>query len=142
MNASRYGLTFHHFGLALREEGPARTFLTGLGYKIGTLVSDPEQNVRVGMCRGDGLPSLELVLPLDEGGPLATILKRQDASIYHSCYTTADADGALAAMAADGLAHMPVSPAKPAVLFNGRPVSFHYIAGFGLIELIHTSTPA
>jgi hypothetical protein len=136
-NPSRYGLTFHHFGLALREESAARTFLEGLGYRLGELIDDPEQNVRVAMCRGAGLPALELVLPGNGAGPLDALLKRQDASLYHSCFTTRDADAALAAMERDGLQHAPVSPAKPAVLFGGRAVSFHYIGGFGLIELIH-----
>lgn len=137
MRAARYGLQFHHLGLAVREEAAATRFLTGLGYKVGDLIADPRQNVRVAMCHGENLPAIELVLPLEGLGPLASVLKRQDGAFYHSCYTTNDAEGALRIMAEDGLELTPISSAKPAVLFDGTPVSFHYIAGFGLIELIH-----
>ncbi len=134
---SRYGLHFHHYGLAVREEAPARRFLQGLGYAVDELIVDPLQNVRVGLARAATLPTVELVLPTDTPGPLNTVLKGRDAQVYHSCYTTADAAATLAAIAADGLQQMPVSEPKPAVLFGGLPVSFHYVAGFGLVELIH-----
>jgi glyoxalase/bleomycin resistance protein/dioxygenase superfamily protein len=137
MSPSRYGLHFHHFGLAAREEAPARTFLEGLGYEVGELITDPLQNVRVSLARAPGLPTVELVLAAGEEGPLSNVLKRQETNIYHSCYTTQDAVAALAAIEASGLQHLEVSAPKPAVLFGGRPVSFHYVSGFGLIELIH-----
>ena len=92
------------------------------------------------MCHGENLPAIELVLPLEGLGPLASVLKRQDGIFYHSCYTTEDAKGALRAMKEDGLELTPIGAAKPAVLFGGIAVSFHYIAGFGLIELIHAET--
>jgi methylmalonyl-CoA/ethylmalonyl-CoA epimerase len=132
-----FGLEFHHVGLALRDEAAARLFLAGLGYDVGTPMSDPEQGVRVAMCRGEGLPSLELILADGDAGPVSAILKREEAKFYHSCYVTRDAEASLAAMAAAGLEVAPVVAAKPAVLFEGLPVSFHYVTGFGLIELIH-----
>lgn len=138
MNSGRYGLSFHHFGLALRSEDAARTFVTGLGYSIGEVISDPLQGVRVGLCRHPAMPTIELVLPEPEkSGPLDAILKKQESSIYHSCFTTRDASASLNAIESDGLQQMEVSAPKPAVLFKGKPVSFHYISGFGLIELIH-----
>lgn len=137
MNASRYGLGFHHYGLAVREEGPARKFLEGLGYTVGELITDPLQQVRVSLARAAGMPTVELVLPTDQPGPITSLLKSRDAIVYHSCYTTRDAGATLAAIAGDGLDLMTVSEAKPAILFHGLNVSFHYVAGFGLIELIH-----
>ena len=139
MKPDSYGLTFHHVGIALRNEAQARAFLAGLGYSIGPVVFDPEQKVRVGLCRTEGHPPLEIVLAGDESGPISNMLKRQDSVIYHFCYVTASADRSLAAMAADGLTVVTVSEAKPAILFSGLPVSFHYVGGFGLIELIHST---
>ncbi len=136
MSPSRYGLVFHHFGLAARAVEEVRIFLSGLGYRIGPLVVDPEQSVRVAMCAGDGLPAIELVLPSGAEGPLAGILKNRESLLYHACFATKDAEASLAAIARDGLQTILVSPAKPAVLFGGRPVSFHYVSGFGLIELL------
>jgi hypothetical protein len=136
---NRYGMAFHHFGLALRVEATARKFLEGLGYQVGELITDSLQKVRVNLCRAPGLPTIELVLPTDEPGPLDAILKSQESSLYHICYTTRDFDATLASLKADGLKQMAISRPTPAVLFGGRPVSFHYVSGFGLIELIHLS---
>lgn len=137
MNASRYGLGFHHYGLAVRDEKPARQFLEGLGYAVGTLITDPLQQVRVCLARAPSMPTVELVLPTDQPGPITSLLKSRDAMVYHSCYTARDAAATLAAIAADGLDLMTVSEPKPAILFQGLKVSFHYVAGFGLVELIH-----
>lgn len=141
MKLQNYGLEFHHVGIALRNEEQARIFLSGLGYSIGPVLFDPEQNVRVGLCRAEGQPPLEIVLAGTGNGPISNMLKRQDSVIYHFCYVTASAESSLAAMAADGLPVMTVSDAKPAILFSGLPVSFHYVGGFGLIELIHSANP-
>jgi len=141
MKLEHYGLAFHHVGIALRSEEQARLFLSGLGYSIGPVIFDPEQNVRVGLCRAERQPPIEIVLAGAEGGPISNMLKRQDSVIYHFCYVAASAESSLAAMAADGLSVVTVSEAKPAVLFSGLPVSFHYIGGFGLIELIHSANP-
>jgi Glyoxalase/Bleomycin resistance protein/Dioxygenase superfamily len=136
VNPSRYGLKFHHFGLALRDLEPAATFLAGIGYEVGSFVLDEGQMVRVAMCHGKGLPPVEIVLSYGAEGPLSGILKRHDALFYHSCFTTEDAEASLAKMMNDGLEVIPVSPPKPAPLFDGRSVSFHYVSGFGLIELL------
>lgn len=134
----QFGLRFHHFGIALRSKENAIRFLSGSGYSVGSFLYDPEQKVWLALCRGEGLPILELVLPGAEDGPLRTLLKRQESAIYHQAYLAHDATTALAAMTASGLQVLTVSPPKPAVLFLGIPVSFHYVSGFGLIELIHS----
>jgi glyoxalase/bleomycin resistance protein/dioxygenase superfamily protein len=139
MNASRYGLTFHHFAIALRSLDEASRFLGGLGYTIGRPVFDPEQGVSVAMCFGPDLPALELVLGDGGAGPVHNLLKRQESVIYHACYFSAAVERSLEAIAEDGLTVKTLSPAKPAVLFCGAPVSFHYVSGFGLIEIIHSA---
>jgi hypothetical protein len=87
---NRFGLTFHHLGLAVPSTAEAVQFLDRLGYRQGPAVFDPLQKVNLSMCWHDTMPDVELVWPGDEP-----------------------------------------------ILFGGRPVSFHSIAGFGLIELIH-----
>lgn len=131
-------MTFHHFGIALRCRDNAVRFLEGNGYSFGRFVYDPAQGVWLTLCRGAGLPTLELVLPGAERGPLKSILRHQESAIYHQAFMTPDAAASLAAMEASGLHVLPVSPPKPTVLFSGVPVSFHYVNGFGLIELIHS----
>jgi catechol 2,3-dioxygenase-like lactoylglutathione lyase family enzyme len=132
------GLQFHHLGLAVRKPEDARRFLTAMGYRVGDVVFDPEQNVNLHMCTHDVMPGVEIIYPGESGKtPVDRLLARHDSGIvYHVCYRTDDLAGALAAMAEAGLRTLCVSPPKPAILFGGERVSFYMVDGFGLIEII------
>ena len=140
----QFGLHFHHFGLAVDSPERAFLYLKTLGYQEGHQAYDPLQRVNVAMRHHVQMPDVEVIWPGDEPSPIDKLIKRGDGRIYHLCYTVRDAAGALAAMEAAGLDLMTVSEPLPAILFGGESVSFHHIAGFGLIELIHTadSTPS
>jgi hypothetical protein len=139
MNGGRYGLNFHHYAIAVREFETAAKFLDGIGYSIGKPILDPEQNVHVAWCRAEHLPSIELVLATGTTGPIQNLLKRQETVIYHNCYFAADPTASIARIEADGLHVVTVSPPKPAILFCMADVSFHYVSGFGLIEIVHSA---
>ncbi len=131
------GLKFHHFGLALRDEGDAVTFLEALGYKSGEKIYDPEQDVHVMMLYAKDKPAIEIVLPgRGDNCPLEPILKKHSEMFYHSCYETDDPDMVLNSMEKLGLRVICISERKPAVLFGGRCVSFYKIFGYGIIELL------
>ena len=125
-------------GLALRKEEEALKFLNGLGYDENEQMYDPEQKVYLRLCTAHNLPTVELVTGGKEEGPLTPILKRYNELIYHTCYETSDLEASLKTMEEDGLRIMPVSPPKPAILFNGRKVSFYTVMGFGLIEILES----
>jgi methylmalonyl-CoA/ethylmalonyl-CoA epimerase len=133
---NKFGLTFHHMGLALRKESAALKFLGGLGYDKNTQVYDPEQKVYLRLCTGYNLPAVELVTAGEEEGPLTPILKRYNELIYHTCYETNDLTASLKSMEDAGLRVVPISPPKSAILFDGRNVSFYTVMGFGLIEIL------
>ena len=131
-----FGMTMHHLGLAVSREDDARLFLDGLGYEFGELVYDPEQDVHLRLATGENLTTIELIMPGENDGPLTPILKRYNELIYHTCYEALNPGASIKAMEDAGLRVMPVAEPRPAVLFGGRRVSFHAIAGFGLIELL------
>lgn len=133
---NQFGLTFHHVGLALKKEDEALKFLSCLGYTEGAKVYDPEQKVHLRICSAAKSPSVELVTPGEEEGPLTPIFKRYNELIYHTCYETDNLDGSLNSVENEGFRIIPVSPSKPAILFGGRKVSFYKIMGFGLIEIL------
>jgi len=139
--ANKWGLTFHHLGLAVKEPQPAVAFLTGLGYEEGRTVFDPLQNVNLAMLTHRAMPDVEIIFPAGSAGPLDDLLSHHKAGlVYHVCYTSDDLDASLAAIEADGrLRLFEVSSPKPAVLFDGKPVSFYVVGGFGLIEIIDES---
>ena len=131
-----FGLRFHHLGLAVRNVEKARAFLKDLGYVIGEPVYDPKQNVNLLMCAADDMPDVEVVSPAEGASPIDTIIGRQDALIYHTCYTTECLDKTIAAIEQAGHRLFCVSEPKEAILFGGCKVSFYQIAGFGTIEII------
>ena len=134
---NEFGLTFHHFGLAVQAPDTAFRYLAALGYRNGPPVFDPLQRVNLAMSWHDAMPDVEVIWPGDEPSPIDKMVKRNGTLIYHLCYIAPDPDASLAAMAAAGFESLPVCPAQPAILFDGREVSFHHVLDFGLIELIH-----
>lgn len=135
---NRFGLSFHHLGLAVRRPDDAARFLTGLGYELGKAIFDPEQNVNLIMGRHPGImPDVEIVYPAAATSPLdGFISRRPDGIVYHVCYVTADLSATVAEMERAGVRAVCVAPPTPAVLFGGRRVSFYNIVGIGLCEII------
>lgn len=130
------GFRLHHFGLAARDPKRALAALAALGYLCGTPLEDPIQNVVLHWCtRADTIP-VEVVSAMGEAGPLKRVLAEQDTSFYHLCYEIDTTEAALERLKQAGLRVLTVLPACPAVLFDGRRVSFHLLRGFGLIELL------
>ncbi len=137
MSLEAFGLEFHHFGLAVRSADPAFAFLNALGYQQGQTVFDPLQGVNLAMCSHHTMPDVEVIWSAGKPSPIDTLLKRNENLLYHLCYTTPDAAASIAQMRAAGFAIMPTTEARAAILFGGTEVSFYYVDGFGLIELIH-----
>jgi methylmalonyl-CoA/ethylmalonyl-CoA epimerase len=132
-----FGLTFHHLGLAVPRPDEAVTFLSGLGYDIGNRIFDPEQNVNLVLCRHPQMPAVEIICPGHGPGPIDKFVARHAGGIvYHACYETTDLAASLAAIEAVKLRPLCVSPPRPAVLFDGRAVSFYMVVGMGLIEIL------
>lgn len=131
-----FGLTFHHLGLAVKKPDAAGAYLGALGYREGRRVFDPAQHVNLAMYHHTSMPDVEVIWPGEGPSPVDNILKRADGRIYHLCYTAADPPRAVAAMVAQGFDVADVAAPEPAPLFDGKKVSFHSVAGFGLIEII------
>jgi len=138
LSEANFGLRFHHLGLAVRKPDSARQFLEGVGYSIGEAVFDAEQNVVLHMATHPAMPEVEIISPAESGRtPVDSLIARHKQGIvYHICFATADLAASVRAIEAAGLRHFCVSPPKPAALFDGCPVSFHVIDGFGLVEIV------
>lgn len=136
MSLNGFGLTFDHFGLAVRDPAAALRVLHGLGYESGEQVYDPLQNVNLVWCEHTDMPAIELVSPAETPGPLQNILSDQPEMLYHLCYSSADLEASVAAISQSGIRVLPVAEPKPAVLFGGRKVGFYQVRGFGLVEIV------
>lgn len=139
---NKYGLNFHHLGLAVKQPEKAVNFLTGLGYAIGRAVRDDRQNVNLIFCTNQAMPVIEIIAEAETPGPLAGILKLNTAMIYHVCFESECLAESLAAIKRDNHQVTTISGPKPAVLFSGRNVSFYQIRNFGMVEILEASNPA
>jgi len=90
----------------------------------------------------DEMPDVEVIWPADGPSPIDEFVRRGSTRIYHLCYTSAAPEATMSAMETAGLNVVPITPPQPAVLFDGRHVSFYSIMNVGLIELIDLGTPA
>ena len=135
---NKWGLQFHHLGLAVKHPQPAIHFLTGLGYHVGPMIFDPLQNVQLGMSTHGHMPDVEIICPSEGKGPLDKLLSvHKQGLIYHMCYLSHDLSRSLEALESDeDLRLFTISSPKKAVLFGGKRVSFYMIADVGLIEII------
>ena len=129
---------FDHVGVAVREiRQSVDMFARIYGAKVESeLFHDPRQGVRIQFIRLGNL-RVELLEPAAEPSPVDGVLKR-GVALYHICHEVDDLDKALGELAAAKVTI--VSPAKPAVAFNGRRVAFVMCQGLlgGLLE----SSPA
>ena len=137
-STNRWGMSFHHLGLAVREPEAANTFLYALGYRVGESVYDPLQNVHLQLCDHTEMPDVEIISPAKGAGPLDKLLSpHRDGLVYHMCYFSPNLAATLGALEmAPELRVFCVSPPKPAVLFGGKRVSFYVVANVGLIEIL------
>jgi hypothetical protein len=133
---NKFGLQFHHFGLAVRKPDEALRYLNALGYVQGATCFDGHQRVNLAMCHHDSMPDVELIWPGREPSPIDQMLKRNETLIYHLCYTSKSVEKSIASIENAGFQILAVSLPVPAPLFDGLEVSFHSIGGFGIIEII------
>jgi hypothetical protein len=136
MCGNRFGLEFHHFGLAVRNPNDAFRYLQCLGYTISRTVNDPLQRVQLALCTHPEMPRVEVVWPGEGASPIDALIREHSGLVYHLCYTAEAPEAAVAAMEQAGLNVAPASAAKEAVLFGGREVAFFLVENVGLIEII------
>lgn len=135
---NKYGLAFHHLGLAVTTPEKASCFLKGLGYIIGECVYDEIQNVNLILCKAATMPDVELIYRANSPGPIDNILKDFPEIIYHLCYSCSSIETSLGKMRAENRV-MQIAPPAPAILFLNKTVSFYRVVGFGIIEILEAS---
>ena len=132
----RFGLEFDHLGLATRNPEKTVAFLHGLGYRSQKPMYDPFQKVNLTLCQSESMPTVEVIAPSSEAGPLDQILATRSEMLYHLCYRSRELASSLEAIRQAGHRVMQVVAPQPAILFGNRNVSFYMIKDFGLIEII------
>ena len=97
-------MSFHHVGVAVKSIDAALGYYTGLfGLRQ---VTEPLEipGERVKVCFVEAPPGvlIELVEGLGDKSPVADIVERTGAGVYHICYRVADLDDAVRRLRAQG----------------------------------------
>jgi catechol 2,3-dioxygenase-like lactoylglutathione lyase family enzyme len=124
---------FHHLGLACRDlEAEARD-LAVLGYRPESPdFSDPGQGIQGRFVAGPG-PRIEL-LTQTVGSTVLEPWLAKGIKVYHYGFEVARLDDEVERLKAAG--GIVVTPARPAVAFGGRRISFAMLRNLFLVELI------
>lgn len=126
---------FQHYGLATSDHDLSVDLLRAMGYSCSPTAFDSVQGVNLSICSHATMPSVEVISPGPEEGPLHNILKNNQAAVYHLCFAVKSFDEALTTLGKHTRLRC-VSEPKEAILFDGLKVAFYYLAGLGLIELL------
>ena len=140
MIAEALGFKLRHVGIAVPSLGPATEALADLfGYRVVSgPFDDPIQKVSVNfLTQSDqDVAEIELIAPLSDDSPIASMLRKSGGGAYHLCFETTDIEQALVHAKNNGC--VIVSPAVPAVAFNGRRIAWIYTRSRQLFELVES----
>ena len=129
-------LTFHHVGVGVRDMDAAIATYEALGHRLVRRVDDPGINIKVAFLASPAQgPWIELLAPLNSGGPLDSLIKRKMLpSPYHTCYGVRDIELAAVHLRDNGF--MQLGGTFDAVAFDGARIAFYYHSDIGLVELV------
>jgi methylmalonyl-CoA/ethylmalonyl-CoA epimerase len=135
------GFKLRHVGVAVPSIGPATEALSTLfGYRvISGPFDDPIQKVTVNfLTQSDqDTTEIELIAPLTEDSPIASMLAKGSGGAYHLCFETTNIEQAVIHAKNNGC--IIVSPPVPAVAFNGRRIAWIYTRSRQLFELVEAA---
>lgn len=127
-------MLFHHIGVAVKDiEKSAAVYVAG-GYKQSATTFDPVQNVNICWLTKEGMPTVELLAPVDESSPVCKTLEKNGVTPYHTCYTVENIETAMDAL--HKMKYVAVSKPEVAPAISNCKVAFMFNRNVGLIELV------
>lgn len=125
---------FHHIGVAVKTMDATLEVYKAGGYNASTITFDPVQNVNICWLTKVGMPTVELLAPVDESSPVCKTLEKNGVTPYHMCYIVEDMESAVAELRKMKYVVV-VKPVEAPAITNCK-VSFLFNKNVGLIELV------
>lgn len=125
---------FHHIGVAVKEIDATASVYEQGGYRRSASIFDSMQNVNICWLTKKGMPTVELLAPVNENSPVNKTLEKMGVSPYHCCYEVDNIEEAVAELKKQR--YIMVSKPAEAVAFCGSRVCFLFNKNVGLIELV------
>lgn len=127
-------MKFHHIGVAVKSiDKTAAVYVAG-GYTQSATTFDPVQNVNICWLTKEGMPTVELLAPVDETSPVCKTLEKTGVTTYHTCYIVEDIEQAVADLRK--MKYVTVSTPVEAPAIGNCKVCFLFNKNVGLIELV------
>lgn len=128
------GFKFHHIGIAVKNIDMTVAVYEKGGYAKSNIIFDPIQNVNICWLTKEGMPTVELLAPVNDHSPVCNVLEKNGVSPYHICYVVDNIDQAIADLRKQK--YVMVSKPAVAVAIHNCKVAFLHNRHVGLIELV------
>lgn len=129
-------MKFHHIGVAVKDIEKTASIYVQAGYQQSVTTYDPVQNVNICWLVKEGMPTVELLAPVDETSPVCKTLEKNGVTPYHTCYIVDNIEEAIAELRK--LKYVAVSKPEEAPAIKNSKVAFMFNKNTGLIELVET----
>ena len=125
-----------HIGYAVLDIATsAAPYIKG-GWKLSPIVEETVQHTKIAFLTRDGMPTIELVSPLDGPSPVDKFLQDGGVQPYHICYEVDDVMEAVESL--HELDFMPLFMPVASVAMENRMICYLYNKDAGLIEVVES----
>ena len=127
-------MKFHHIGVAVKSIDKTAPIYVAGGYTRSATTFDAVQNVNICWLTKEGMPTVELLAPVNETSPVCKTLEKNGVTPYHTCYIVEDIE--LAVTDLRKMKYAVVSNPIEAPAIGNCKVCFLFNKNIGLIELV------
>lgn len=132
---TRFGLKFHHLGLATDNFNLSLKILKKFGYKAKSIKINKHFNVKNAICVSNYMPNIEIVSKTRNKSPIDRLIKKDKQLVYHICYISKNISETLKKFKQHKIHIIKISDSYLSP-FEGIASSFFFIKGLGLIEIM------
>ena len=127
--------TFCHIGYVTDSIEATAAEYVKAGYEKSQTWDDEIQRTKICFLTRDGMPTIELVEPLNDKSSVNKTLAKTGVAPYHQCFEVPDIDKAFEQMT-DDMGFIPLFRPVEAVAFNNRLICYLYKKEIGFVELV------
>jgi methylmalonyl-CoA/ethylmalonyl-CoA epimerase len=123
-----------HIGYAVHDIQKTAQYYVDGGWNLSEIYDENIQNTKIAFLTKVGMPTIELVSPLDGGSPVDNVLKHSGVAPYHICYVVDDMMEAVEELYEEGF--KPLFMPVKSVAMDNREICYLYHLELGVIELV------
>lgn len=123
-----------HIGYAVHDIQKTAHYYVDGGWCLSGIYEEPVQKAKIAFLVKLGMPTIELVSPLNGDSPVDNVLKHNGVAPYHICYVVDDMMEAVEELYEEGF--KPLFMPIQSVAMDNREICYMYHLELGAIELV------